>query len=88
MPNARFCRLIGVPERTWRHKQARARTWVLKERLWAFSRDCAAAELPETTRRARTDDLVVAHPGRPAARGHQRQDRGVQPGHQRVKRAG
>jgi hypothetical protein len=25
MPTARFCRLIGVPERTWRRHQARAR---------------------------------------------------------------
>ena len=24
MPTARFCRLIGVPERTWRRRQARA----------------------------------------------------------------
>ncbi|WP_371636571.1 hypothetical protein OG988_27020 [Streptomyces zaomyceticus] len=25
MPTARFCRLVGVPERTWRRHQARAR---------------------------------------------------------------
>ncbi|MFD8079832.1 integrase core domain-containing protein [Streptomyces sp. NPDC059718] len=26
MPTARFCRLIGVPERTWRHVRTRVRT--------------------------------------------------------------
>ncbi|GGV88291.1 hypothetical protein GCM10015535_39290 [Streptomyces gelaticus] len=34
MPTARFCRLIGVPERTWRRHQARARQGVRARGPW------------------------------------------------------
>jgi transposase InsO family protein len=34
MPTARFCRLIGVPERTWRRHQARARHGVPARGRW------------------------------------------------------
>lgn len=34
MPTARFCRLVGVPERTWRRHQARARQGVQARGPW------------------------------------------------------
>ena len=34
MPTTRFCKLIGVPERTWRRHQARARAGQLPKGPW------------------------------------------------------
>ncbi|MEE1826633.1 hypothetical protein PUR61_31250, partial [Streptomyces sp. BE20] len=34
MPTARFCRLIGVPERTWRRHRARARRGAQAKGPW------------------------------------------------------
>ncbi|MER5635414.1 integrase core domain-containing protein [Kitasatospora sp. NPDC002227] len=54
MPTARFCRLIGVPERTWRRHQARARQGAQARGPWPRP---ARESVRETARRH-----ALAHP--------------------------
>ncbi|BAJ33319.1 MULTISPECIES: hypothetical protein [Kitasatospora] len=54
MPTARFCRLIGVPERTWRRHQARARQGAPTRGPWPRP---ARESVRETARRH-----ALAHP--------------------------
>ncbi len=57
--------------------------WDIRDRMWRFHTACADADMPETTRLGdHGGHLVAAHPGVPAAAGHERPDRGLQPDHQ------
>ena len=51
----------GCKERLRMLLASPADPWVLRERLWAFYRDCAAAGMPETTRLATTVETWWPH---------------------------
>jgi transposase InsO family protein len=61
MPTARFCRLIGVPERTWRRRQARARAAHRSKGPW-----------PRPVRHGRARDAVISHALAHPAWGHRK----------------
>lgn len=61
MPTARFCRLIGVPERTWRRRQARARAAHRPKGPW-----------PQPARRGPARDAVIGHALAHPAWGHRK----------------